>query len=297
MDRNEWIMCNMDRNELIRKKMQEHYKCMLELYPADRIVGVFLQGSQNYNMDDVYSDVDTKCLIVPSVDEIVLAKQPVSVTHCIVDGKLVYTEEEKMGAEHCDAKDIRLYWKTLLKANINFVEILFTDHYIINAMYEDFWNEILSMREAIARVNPLAAIKAMMGMVSEKYFALTHRYPSRVEWLDKFGYDPKQLHHLIRIYYFMHVYFYGKDMFSYNDLVKSKHVLPAEAKNIKDIKRLGCGDLECAQKQADSFFELAKKIYEEAKLDYDGKDNEEIKNKMFDIMAEIVKLSIRKELE
>lgn len=288
---------NMDRNEFIMKKMKEHYNCMLELYPAERIVGVFLQGSQNYNMDDADSDVDTKCLIVPSLDEIVLAAQPVSVTHCIVDGKLVYTEEEKMGAEHCDAKDIRLYWKTLLKANINFVEILFTDHYIINAMYEDFWNKILDMREAIARVNPLAAMKAMMGMVSEKYFALTHRYPSRVEWLDKFGYDPKQLHHLIRIYYFMHAYFHGKDMFSYDDLVRGNHLLPLEMQNIKDIKRLGCGDLECAQKQADLFLELAKKIYEEAKLVYDGKDDNLIKDAMFGIMSQIVKRSIKKELE
>ena len=286
----------MNREEFINKKLKEHYECMLSLYPANRIVMVGLQGSQNYNMDDANSDVDTKCLIVPSLDEIVLATQPVSTTHCIVDGKLVYTEEEKMGAEHCDAKDIRLYWKTLLKANINFVEILFTDHYIINSMYEPYWNKILSMREAIARVNPLAAIKAMMGMVSEKYFALTHRYPSRVEWLDRFGYDPKQLHHLVRIFYFMHAYFHGKNIFSYNDLVKGEHMLPAESKNIKDIKRLGCGDLECAQKQADLYLELAKKVYEEAKLTYDGKDNDFIKDAMFGIMSEIVKLSIKKEL-
>ena len=287
----------MDRNEFIMKKMREHYNCMLELYPANRIVMVGLQGSQNYFMDDENSDVDTKCLIVPSLDEIVLASQPVSVTHCIVDGKLVYTEEEKMGAEHCDAKDIRLYWKTLLKANINFVEILFTDHYIINSMYEDFWNEILSMREAIARVNPLAAIKAMMGMVSEKYFALTHRYPSRIEWLDKFGYDPKQLHHLIRICKFAHAYHLAPETFSYNDLVRGDHLLPATREFIRDIKRNGCGELDVAQKFADQYLGLMKEVYEEAKQRYDGKDNEEIKSKMFDIMAEIVKLSIRKELE
>lgn len=287
----------MNREEFINKKLKEHYECMLSLYPANRIVMVGLQGSQNYNMDDEDSDVDTKCLIVPSLDEIVLAAQPVSITHCIVDGKLVYTEEEKMGAEHCDAKDIRLYWKTLLKSNINFVEILFTDHYIINAMYEDLWNKIISMREAVARVNPLAAIKAMMGMVSEKYFALTHRYPSRIEWLDKFGYDPKQLHHLIRIYEFMCGYFVGKDMFTYNDLVKGNHLLPAQMKNIKDIKRLGCGDLECAQKLADLYLELAKQQYEKAKLVYDGKDDTFIKDSMFGIMSEMVRLSIKKELK
>lgn len=287
----------MDRNELIMKKMREHYNCMLELYPADRIVGIFLQGSQNYNMDDENSDVDTKCLVVPSLNEIVLATQPVSVTHCIVDGKLVYTEEEKMGAEHCDAKDIRLYWKTLLKANINFVEILFTDFSIVNPMYENLWNEILSMREDIARVNPIAAMRAMLGMVSEKYFALTHRYPSRVEWLDKFGYDPKQLHHLIRICKFAHAYHLAPNTFSYKDLVRGEHLLPATKEFIKDIKRNGCGDLSVAQKFADQYLGLAKEIYDEAKKCYDGKDNEEIKTAMFDIMVKIVKLSIRKELE
>ena len=287
----------MDRNELIMKKLKEHYNCMLELYPADRIVGVFLQGSQNYFMDDENSDVDTKCLIVPSLDEIVLASQPVSTTHCIVDGKLVYTEEEKMGAEHCDAKDIRLYWKTLLKANINFVEILFTDHSLVNGMYGDLWDEILDIREDVARVNPLAAIKAMMGMVSEKYFALTHRYPSRVEWLDKFGYDPKQLHHLIRICKFAHAYLLAPETFSYRDLVRGEHLLPATREFIREIKRKGCGDLDVAQKFADQYLGLTKEVYEQAKAEYDGKDNEEIKSKMFDIMAQIVKRSIKKELE
>lgn len=287
----------MDRNEFIMKKMQEHYNCMLELYPADRIVGVFLQGSQNYFMDDENSDVDTKCLIIPSLDEIVLATQPVSTTHCIVDGKLVYTEEEKMGAEHCDAKDIRLYWKTLLKANINFVEILFTNYSLVNSIYEDLWDEVLNMREDVACVNPLAAMKAMMGMISEKYFALTHRYPSRVEWLDKFGYDPKQLHHLIRIYKFMEAYYLAPETFSYNDLVRGEHLLPATREFIRNIKRNGCGDLDIAQKFADQYLGLAKEVYEEAKKYYDGKDNEEIKNKMFDIMSQIVKRSIKKELK
>ena len=164
-------------------------------------------------------------------------------------------------------------------------------------MYEDFWNKILSMREAIARVNPFAAIKAMMGMVNEKYFALTHRYPSRVAWLDKFGYDPKQLHHLIRIYKFMDAYFYRNKEFSYADLVKGNHLLPAEMQNIKDIKRLGCGDLECAQKLADMHLELAEKVYRNAKLTYDGKDDDFIKDAMFGIMSQIVKRSIKKELE
>ena len=56
-------------------------------------------------------------------------------------------------------------------------------------------------------------MKSMKGIASEKYHALEHRYPSRIEWIDKFGYDPKQLHHLFRIEEFMDRWIYG-DSFS-----------------------------------------------------------------------------------
>lgn len=287
----------MNREEFINKKLKEHYECMLSLYPANRIVMVGLQGSQNYDMDDEDSDVDTKCIVTPSLDEIVMAGNSVSTTHFLIDGRLVYTKEEQAIAEHCDAKDIRLYWKTLLKSNINFVEILFTKYSIINPLYKDLWDKVLSIRESVARVNPLAAIKAMMGTISEKYFALTHRYPSREKWIDEFGYDSKQLHHLIRVYKFMESYHNGTHLFTYKDLVESNHLLPAEKERIKNIKRHGCGDLEAAQKIADLYYGLAKDLCDGAKMYYDGKDDEFIKEIMFAIMGEMVKLSIRKELE
>ena len=81
----------MNKTEFIMAKLQEHYDAMLTLYPADRIVGVFLQGSQNYNMDDEESDVDTKCIVTPSLNEIVMAGDAVSTTNYLIDGKLVYT--------------------------------------------------------------------------------------------------------------------------------------------------------------------------------------------------------------
>ena len=51
-------------------RVREHYEVAKTLIPEDRIVGVFLYGSQNYNMDGPNSDVDTKCLVVPSFEEI-----------------------------------------------------------------------------------------------------------------------------------------------------------------------------------------------------------------------------------
>jgi hypothetical protein len=37
-------------------------------------------------------------------------------------------------------------------------------------------------------------------MMLEKYEALRHPYPSTVAKIEKFWYDPKQLHHIVRLY-------------------------------------------------------------------------------------------------
>ena len=65
-------------------------------------------------------------------------------------------------------------------------------------MYTDLWEEMCSKRELVARVNPLVAAKAMMGMVQEKYHAMEHRYPAKADIIDAYGYDGKQVHHLLR---------------------------------------------------------------------------------------------------
>ena len=64
----------------VMERVQEHYTESLEYFPDDRIVGVFLQGSQNYGLEIEGSDVDTKLITVPTFDNIVFNKKPVSTT-------------------------------------------------------------------------------------------------------------------------------------------------------------------------------------------------------------------------
>ena len=59
---------------LIMKRLQDHYDEALQYFPEDRIVGVFLQGSQNYGLDYEGSDVDTKLIVVPTFKDICLNK-------------------------------------------------------------------------------------------------------------------------------------------------------------------------------------------------------------------------------
>ena len=178
---------NFHTDEWIMERVREHYAEALLHFPEDRVVGIFLQGSQNYGLDTENSDVDTKLIVVPTFNDLVFNKQPVSTTHVRVNN------------EHIDFKDIRLMLQTFRKHNINFIEVLFTKYYIINPKYADLWNQLVKEREMIAGSNPLAMAKALRGMALEKFHALDHPYPSKMDILAKYGYDPKQLHHLVRL--------------------------------------------------------------------------------------------------
>ena len=178
---------NYHSNDWIMNSVREHYEEAKQYFPEDRIVGIFLQGSQNYGLDTESSDIDTKLIVTPTFNDLAFNLKPVSTTHV------------RENNEHIDFKDIRLMLQTFRKHNINFIEILFTPYYILNPRYEYFWEQLIAEREMIAGSNPLAMAKALRGMALEKFHALDHPYPSKLDILAKYGYDPKQLHHLVRL--------------------------------------------------------------------------------------------------
>lgn len=177
----------MDRKEKIMKRMQEHYDYIKDKY---EVVALFLQGSQNYGLDvynDEYqSDIDTKAIILPTFNDFILGKEPISAT-------LVLENEE-----HIDVKDIRVMFTMFRKANISYIELLFSDFYIVNPKYQHLVDQLWEIRDDIIDYPRL--FKAIYGMVLEKRKALCHPYPT-IEWkINKWGYDGKQLSHLIRLY-------------------------------------------------------------------------------------------------
>lgn len=186
----------MNREEKIMKRLEEHYAHLQE--KGYEVVGLFLVGSQNYDLDYEGSDIDTKAIVVPTLEDIVLGKSPISTT-------LILENEE-----HIDVKDIRVMLNTIKKQNINFVEILFTEFHIINEKYLHLIEPLFENAERIARMNNYAAINCMCGMAMEKLKALEHPYPSTMDKIEKFGYDPKQLHHILRMNEFMLRYINGE---------------------------------------------------------------------------------------
>ncbi len=184
----------MNNDNKIMERLREHYEAALQLFPADRIVGIFLYGSQNYRLDTPESDIDTKCVVVPSFKDICNNAQLVSFTHVLENN------------EHIEFKDVRLMLGEFLKQNMNFVEILFTKYRIVNERYAPIWDQLVEHNEQIARYDRIRTVRVMAGMASKKFKGMQHPTKGREAIVAKFGYDPKQLHHMIRIKLFEEMY-------------------------------------------------------------------------------------------
>ena len=173
--------------EYVMDRVIEHLDEAKRFFSEDSIVGIFLQGSQNYDLDYEGSDIDTKLIVCPTFKEIAFNKKPISTTHVMENN------------EHIDFKDIRLYINEFRKQNINFLEILFTPYCWINPKYFPYWDSLVSYRESIGRYNQYRAINAMRGMAYEKFAQMEKSMPHNAAEVEKYGYEPKQLSHIMRL--------------------------------------------------------------------------------------------------
>ena len=197
---------------MIQDSLKAHYEYVCQHYHKQQILGVFLYGSQNYNTDTPASDIDTKAIYIPTLEELAFNK-PVS-------KELVLPNDE-----HCEVKDIREMIKNFKKQNINFLEVLFTKHYIINPKYEQLWNEyFIANREKIARYDVNAAVKSM-----------THQ---AIHTLNQDPTNPKKVSNALRLLYFLEGYIRQDDymscLCSYNNRAEI-------LRNIKEGKYEGLG--------------------------------------------------------
>ena len=266
------------RRGLIMNRVLEHYDEALQYFPEKQIVGVFCQGSTNYGLDMPNSDIDTKCIVLPSFKDICLAKKPVSTTHILENN------------EHLDAKDIRSYVACFRKQNLNFLEILFTDFYIVNPMYKEQWDRLVEAREFIAHMNVHRAVKSMKGIAMKKYHAMEHRYPAKIDIIEKYGYDGKQVSHLIRIYDYLRRYIAGEP---YKDcLIPSKEL----RKLIMDYKMLNVFDLDHARVEAKQYLDMVVELADKFCASHSDQEEAWVRELLEDVSYNIMRISVEKEL-
>lgn len=267
---------NYHSDEWIMQRLQEHYNEALEYFPEDRIVGIYYQGSGNYGLDYEGSDVDTKLIVTPTLEDIIFARKPVSTTHV------------RDNDEHIDFKDIRLIFQTFRKCNLNFTEILFTKYKIINPLYKEQWDRVVANNEMIARYDEVAAVRTMKGIALEKYHAMEHRYPSKAEIIDKYGVDNKQTHHLFRVEEYLKRFINGE---RYADCLISK-----QAEYLKNVKTHGYLSLEEARVLAKESLDRVCAMADKFREEHIETVNEEVDELLNDVQKEIMLIAIKKEI-
>ena len=260
----------------VMDRVKEHYNEALTYFPEDRIVGIFLQGSQNYGLATPQSDVDTKLIVTPTFKDIAMNRKPVSTTHI------------RANEEHIDFKDIRLYIQTFRKQNLNFLEILYTDFAIVNPIYEKQWNRLVESREAITHFNSYRSVQSMKGIALEKYHAMEHEYPSKIEVLKKYGYDPKQLHHLVRVEDYLGQYINGESYESCLD--------PGPMKQELIEIKMGKYSLADARSIADKAKAHVEEMAEYAYSIYPNEEDPEVNELLDDVQYEIMRIAVKGEL-
>ena len=217
----------------------KNYKKLLE----DRgyeVIYIGLYGSQNYNLDDEASDIDCKAIIMPTLHDIIFRK-PTSIT-----------VEQPTG--NIDVKDLITYYDVIKKGNFSFIEAIDTEYYIGDEY----------IKELLKRFRPNK--KSILGAMHEKRKALTHEYPSKTAEFEKWGFDPKQYHHIIRLF----------DLLKMGDNKSYLKYGECSAKVMINIKRNKMNfRKKYVEQSSDMFIERAKTlISEDYKYTYENIDNE-----------------------
>lgn len=275
----------LEKYNRVRKRLKEHLDEALQNPKIHDWFMIAVNGSYNYNMDTPQSDIDSKLLVIPSLEQLVSGKS-LNYLHCMADN-----------GEHVEVKDIRHYFATMLKQNINFVETLYAQVWIVNPVYMRLFHYLFEMRDVISGCNPIATIHCIQGTAHQKYKQMLQSSPAREAEIENYGFDRKSLHHLVRCVFFGEYYMEGT---SYQECLQNNNV-PNIRRMIMNLKTTTVLNKEWAiniaedmldgfDEKVDSYLDTIKSFQKDfSALAADVKD-------FLDTLAfEIIKQSIAKE--
>lgn len=146
-------------------------------------------GSWNYNLNDENSDEDWKVFVLPTFDD-------------LYDGKTYSSPTNTSEDLDYSVKDIRFFGKQVQKANITFLELLYSDKVIINPDLDWYTKELIygifEMRDRLVRVNLPKMYEACIGMYKQRIKALGKGSVSTKHLIEKYGYCTKNGMHAYR---------------------------------------------------------------------------------------------------
>ena len=152
-----------------------------------------LVGSHHYNLNTESSDYDYKVFVTPCFDE-------------LYEG-VKYIKPTLIDSFDVDVHDIRRVPSLLWKANVGFLEILFTHEFVVGSQVceetKRLMDELLGMKRDIAKMNIPHVYNSCMGMYYDKMRQMLRGSEGTQDLVAKYGYDTKSAMHSIRILDFL----------------------------------------------------------------------------------------------
>ena len=152
-------------------------------------VYVSLHGSQNYGLevhtDEYKSDYDFKCIVLPSLWDLIEGRKPASLTIEIKEGQI-------------DIKDIRVFCDALVRMNPAYLESIATKYHLM-LPEGDRMTEIRAFLPQLMAQRGAVFARACEGLFEDKAKRMSHDSPAVHEKIVRFGYDGKQAHHMLRL--------------------------------------------------------------------------------------------------
>ena len=242
----------MEKQQIFKEL--SNYKKILE-EKGYNVIYVGLYGSQNYNLDDEESDIDVKAIILPSLHDIIFRKVTSTTIEC-----------EK---GNIDVKDLLTFYEVIKKGNFSYIEAIQTEYSIGDKYIKELFKQF--------KVNK----KSVLGAMYEKRKALTHEYPSKKVEFEKWGFDPKQHHHILRLYDLMNhnlLYNTEKSYLRYEDNDIRRRELINFKRNKDNVAK------SIIEEDSDLIIERARQLidynYHYEVLNIDDKINNYIENKI-----------------
>ena len=120
---------------------------------------------------------------------------------------------------------------------------------------------------------------------------MEHRYPSKADIIDAYGYDGKQVSHLIRVWDYLRRYIDGE---SYESCLRPS---PDLVPRIMDYKALDKISLEEARIEAEKYKELIEALEKEYCEGRKEEENPEMRALLEDVQYHIMKIAVERELK
>ena len=138
-------------------------------------------------------------------------------------------------------------------------------------------------------MNEYRAVKSMKGIAMEKFHAMEHPYPTKLDLIEKYGYDGKQVSHLLRVDDYLTRYINGE---SYKDCLRPTH---GKRPRIMEYKMHEV-PLHIARVEAEEYLAHTVKIADEFCSTHEDKEDFEMRELLEDVSYNIMRIAVEKEL-